>query len=101
MSIYYAPTKVLLEKNAEEKVAKELLLQNATKVLIHYGSTRIEKDGLLDKVTILLKQSGINYVTLSGVVPNPRLSLVHQGIELGKKEKVDFILAIEIGRAHV
>lgn len=94
MSIYYAPTKILLEKNAEEEVAKELLLQNATKVLIHYGSTRIEKDGLLDKVTTLLKQSGINYVTLSGVVPNPRLSLVHQGIELGKKEKVDFILAI-------
>jgi len=42
----------------------------------------------------MLEQDGISYVGLGGVVPNPRLSTVHEGIELCKKEEVDFILAV-------
>ena len=65
-----------------------------TKVLVHYGGKSAVKSGLLDKICGLLKEGGIEYVTLGVVVPNPRLSLAKQGIELCRKEGVDFILAV-------
>ena len=65
-----------------------------TKVLVHYGGQSAERSGLLDKICRALEAEGIAYVKLGGVVPNPRLSKVHEGIELCRKEKVDFILAV-------
>ena len=53
-----------------------------------------KKSGLLDKICDLLKQGGVDFVTLGGVVPNPRLTLVQEGIALCRKEKIDFLLAI-------
>ena len=94
LSSYYAPTRVTLGRNAEENVALELKKENARKVLIHYGSGRVEKNGLLKKITSLLDREGIGYTLLGGVVPNPRLSLVRKGIEKAKEEGVDFILAV-------
>lgn len=66
----------------------------AQKVLIHYGGKSAVKSGLLDRVKTVLDDSHISYVELGGVVPNPHLSKVREGIELGKREKIDFILAI-------
>ncbi len=94
LSTYYAPTRVIFGKDAEKEAGKELKRAGAKKVLIHYGSSRIEKDGFLKSVTADLDKEGIWYTTLSGVVPNPRLSLVRKGIELVKQENIDFILAI-------
>ena len=91
---YYTPTHVLMGKGAYKEVVNELKKQNATKVLIHYGSDRIKKNGLLDEVVSLIEESGIKTFTLGGVVPNPRVSLVRKGVELVKKESIDFILAI-------
>jgi alcohol dehydrogenase YqhD (iron-dependent ADH family) len=65
-----------------------------TKVLVHYGGQSAVRSGLLSKVCSLLGEAGIPYVQLGGVVPNPRLSLAQQGIELCRKESVDFILAV-------
>ena len=92
--IYYAPTEVVFGQESEEKIA--LLTKNygGTKVLVHYGGQSAVRSGLLDKVCGLLKEGGIEYVTLGGVVPNPRLSLAQKGIELCRKEGVDFILAV-------
>ena len=64
------------------------------KVLIHYGGGSVIKNGLLDKVKSSLSELGIAFTELGGVVPNPRISLVYEGIELAKKEGVDFILAV-------
>lgn len=94
LSNYNAPTRVTFGRHAEDNVGEEILKEGARKVMIHYGSSRIEKNGLLDKVTSALEDRGIEYVLLSGVVPNPRLSLVRKGIALAKEHKVDFILAI-------
>ncbi len=94
MTQYYTPTRVTLGKNAEEKTAEELRKEGAKNILIHYGSKRIEKNGLLEKVTALLDTAGITYTLLGGVQPNPRLSLVRKGIEMGREKKIDFILAI-------
>ena len=91
---YYAPTEVAFGKDSEEQVAQLVKKYGGKKVLVHYGGKSAIKSGLLDKVCKLLQEGGIEYVTLGGVVPNPRLSLVHKGIELCRQEGVDFILAV-------
>ena len=68
-------------------------------MLVHYGTGSVVKSGLLKQVTDVLECSNIEYVTLGGAVPNPHLSLVYEGIELCKKENVDFILAVGGGSA--
>ena len=65
-----------------------------SKVLLHYGGKSALRSGLLDKISTLLREGGVDFVTLGGVVPNPRLSLVHEGIKLCQQEGVDFILAV-------
>jgi hypothetical protein len=92
--IYYAPTEVVFGQESEEKVALLTKSYGGTKVLVHYGGQSAVCSGLLDKICGLLKEGGIEYVTLGGVVPNPRLSLAQKGIELCRKEGVDFILAV-------
>ena len=91
---YYAPTEVAFGKDSEEQVALLVRKYGGTKVLVHYGEQSAVRSGLLDKVCSLLSEEGVGYVTLGGVVPNPRLSLVHEGIALCRKEGVDFILAV-------
>ncbi len=91
---YYTPTRIVFGKNSETKVGKLLKQFGATKVLLHYGGQSAEKSGLLGKVRASMEESGIAFVELGGVVPNPRLSLVYKGIELAKAEGVDFILAV-------
>lgn len=91
---YYAPTKVIFGKGTEQEVGKLVKAQGARKVLIHYGSGSVVRSGLLGRVERALEEEGLPYVALGGVVPNPRLSLVYEGIALAKREGVDFILAV-------
>lgn len=92
--VYYAPTKVVFGKGTEEEVGNLVQEQQCRKVLLHYGSGSVKKTGLLDRIKESLDKAGIAYTELGGVVPNPRLSLVYQGIDLCRKEGVDFILAV-------
>ena len=91
---YYAPTEVVFGQQSEEQVAALVKKYGGTKVLVHYGGQSAVKSGLLDKICGLLTEGGIPFVKLGGVVPNPRLSLAQQGIELCRKEGVDFLLAV-------
>ena len=91
---YYTPTQVVFGRDAEEQTGALVKAQGCKKVLIHYGGGSVVRSGLLDRVKAALDREGVAYVELGGVVPNPRLSLVYQGIELCKKEGVDFILAV-------
>ena len=91
---YYAPTQVVFGKDTEEKTGELVKAQNCKKVLIHYGSGSVKRTGLLGRVKQALEKENLAYTELGGVVPNPRLSLVKEGIELCKKEGVDFILAV-------
>ena len=70
---YYAPTKVVFGKGAEQKVGNLIKEQNCKKVLIHYGSGSARRSGLLDRIEAIFDKEGITYVELGGVVPNPRL----------------------------
>ena len=92
--VYYAPTEVVFGEHSEERVASLIKKYGGTKVLVHYGGKSAVRSGLLDKICGLLSEGGIDHVTLGGVVPNPRLSKVYEGIELCRKEGVDFILAV-------
>ena len=96
---YYTPTKVVFGKGTEMQTAELIKEFGGTKVLIHYGGGSVVRSGLLKKVTDLLDEAGIAYVTLGGAVPNPHLGLVYEGIELCKKEGVDFLLAVGGGSA--
>ena len=91
---YYTPTRVVFGKNTEDQVGRLVKEQNCKKVLVHYGSQSAVKSGLLDRLYASLKEASIEYVSLGGVVPNPRISKAREGIELCRKEGVDFILAV-------
>ncbi len=96
---YYTPTHIYFGKDTELLAGRVLKENGAHKVLLHYGSGSAEKSGLLDKVRASLKENGIEFVELGGVKPNPRLSLARQGIELCRRENVDFILSVGGGSA--
>ena len=96
---YFTPTKVIFGKDTEGHVAELIKEFGGTKVLIHYGGGSVVRSGLLKRVTDTLDAAGIAYVTLGGAVPNPHLSLVYEGIELCKKEGVDFLLGVGGGSA--
>ena len=92
--VYYTPTKVVFGKDTVDQVAELVKAYGGSKVLVHYGGGSAVKSGLIDRVKASLDGAGISYVELGGVKPNPRLSMVYEGIELCKKEGVDFLLAV-------
>ena len=92
--VFQAPTKVVFGKGVENQVGQLCKEQGATKVLVHFGGQSAKKSGLLDRVYASLDAAGIPYVSLGGVKPNPRLSLVYEGIALCKREGVDFLLPV-------
>lgn len=91
---YYTPTKVVFGKDEEKNVGKLAKEFGAKKVLIHYGGGSAVRSGLIDKIKTSLTEENISFVELGGVKPNPRLSLIYEGIKLAKENSVDFILAV-------
>lgn len=91
---YYAPTYYEFGKDKEKEVSNLIKKFGGSKVLIHYGSGSVKSSGLLDRVKNYLDSSNISYIELGGVVANPESDLVYRGIELCKRENIDFILAI-------
>ena len=91
---YYAPTKVVFGKDTEKETGRLVKEQGASSALVHLGGKSAIASGLIDRVCQSLKEEGIAYETLGGVVPNPRLSKVREGIALCREKKIDFILAV-------
>ena len=91
---FYSPTFFVFGKDTEKEAGSYVRRFGGSKVLIHFGGKSAKSSGLLDRVEASLKVAGIPYVSLGGVRPNPRSGLVYEGIELCRKEKVDFILAV-------
>ena len=91
---FYAPTWFEFGKGAEAKAGALVKRFGGHKVLLHYGGGSVIRSGLLDRVKASLDGEGISYVELGGVKPNPRSGLVYEGIELCRREKVDFVLAV-------
>lgn len=91
---YYTPTEIIFGANTEIKVGKLVKFYKGKKALVHYGGTSAKASGLLDKVFDSLEKAEIPFVSLGGVVANPVLSKVEEGIMLAKEEKIDFIVAV-------
>ena len=91
---FYSPTFFAFGKDKESEAGELVKRFGGSKVLLHYGGGSVKKSGLLDRVIASLKESGVAYAELGGVMPNPRSGLVYEGIELCRKEKIDFILAV-------
>lgn len=91
---FYSPTYFVFGKEQEKDTGKYVKRFGGTRALIHYGSGSVVRSGLLDRVKKSLEQEGVSYVELGGVKPNPRSGLVYEGIELCRREKVDFVLAV-------
>ncbi len=91
---YYTPTRVVFGKGTEDRTGELVRQQGCRKALIHYGGGSVVRNGVLDRIYRSMDAAGVDYISLGGVVPNPRLSLVYEGIELCRKENVDFILAV-------
>ncbi|MBR3504673.1 MAG: iron-containing alcohol dehydrogenase [Clostridia bacterium] len=96
---FYSPTWFEFGKDAESKAGELVKRFGGGKVLIHYGGGSAVRSGLLARVKASLEAAGVGYVELGGVKPNPRSGLVYEGIELCRREQVDFILAVGGGSA--
>lgn len=90
---FYSPTYFVFGKDEENNTGKYVKRFGGSKVLLHYGGGSVVRSGLLDRVKASLEKEGIAHTDLGGVMPNPRSGLVYEGIELCKKEGVDFVLA--------
>ena len=91
---YQVPTQVFFGQGAEKEVGQRVKEFGGHRVLLHFGSRHSKQSGLIDRIAGYLHEQSIETVELGGVQPNPRLSLVYRGIELCRREKVDFILAV-------
>lgn len=91
---YYAPTKVIFGKGTEAETGKLIRQFGGTSVLVHFGGQSAVRSGLIDRIKTSLEGAGLAHVELGGVVPNPRLSKVREGIALAKQHHVDFLLAV-------
>ena len=91
---FYSPTYFAFGKGTENDTGAYVKKYGGTKVLIHYGGGSAKRSGLLDRVEASLAKEGIEYVEFGGVKASPLSDLVYEGIDLARKEKVDFILAV-------
>src|SRR5574344_2769908 len=91
---YYNGPRYVFGKGTEQNVGELLKQYGAKKVLIVFGSHHAKDSGLLDKIEASIKLVDIQYFELGGVQPNPRDTIVYEGIDISKKENVDFILAV-------
>jgi alcohol dehydrogenase YqhD (iron-dependent ADH family) len=96
---FYSPTKVIFGQGVENRIGSEIKKWGGSKVLVHFGGGSVKKSGLLDRVEASLQAENIEYVLLGGAQPNPRVSLVREGVELCRKANVDFILGLGGGSA--
>jgi alcohol dehydrogenase YqhD (iron-dependent ADH family) len=95
---YCNKTKIIFGKGTEERVGSETA-HYAKRVLLHHSGGSTVRSGLIDRVKNSLNKAGVEWIELTGVLPNPRLSLVRKGIEIAKKEKLELILAVGGGSA--
>lgn len=96
---YYSPTKVIFGQGAENQLGEQIQAFGGSRVLLVYGGQSALKSGLIGRVRSLLDASGLPFVELPGVQPNPRISLIREGIALLRQEKLDFVLAVGGGSA--
>ncbi len=96
---YCLPTRFVFGRGAEEKAGAELCAMGAKRVLIHYGGGSAVRSGLIPRLEADLRAHKLEVFQLGGAKPNPRDDKVYEGIDLVRREQIDFILAVGGGSA--
>lgn len=91
--VYECKTKIIFGKDTERETG-ELVKKYGNKIMICCGQGSVKRSGLFDRVVKSLTEAGVSFVEFGGAQPNPRLSLVQEGIQLCREENIQFILAI-------
>ncbi len=91
---FYSPTEIVFGRGTQGSTADYIKKYHGSRVLVVYGSERVVKSGLMDSIVAPMRAAGLECWLLGGVVPNPHLGKVYEGIEIGKREGVDFLLAV-------
>ena len=91
---FYSPTRFVFGRESEKKTGELVRRCGGTKVLLHFGGGSVKANGIYDRVVAALMEAEVPYIPLGGVQPNPRSGLVREGIELCRREKIDFVLAV-------
>lgn len=91
---FVSPTQFVFGRDAENQVGEKLAERGARKALVHFGGQSAVRSGLIDRVCAALDAAGIAHVELGGVRPNPEITLVREGVEVCKREGVDWIVAV-------
>ncbi len=92
--IFHSPTKIIFGRGKNGKIGKELAKDGISKILLVYGMGSIKRNGVYDEVVSSLKDSGISFVELGGIKPNPVLSRVYEGIKLARSEGCEAVLGV-------
>ena len=90
---YHNPTKLYFGEDALEYLKEEMPKYGKTVQLV-YGGGSIKKNGIYDSVVSILKQCGKTVVEDSGVMPNPTVEKLYEGVKIARENQVDFILAV-------
>lgn len=91
---FYSPTEFVFGRDRENEAGSMVKKYGGSRVLLHFGGGSVIRSGLLERVKKSLEESGVYYVELGGVKPNPRDTLAYEGIDICRKEQLDFILAV-------
>ena len=91
---FYSPTRVIFGKGTEQRVGALVREYGGTRVLVVYGGKSAIRSGVLDRAEKSLAEAGLSSWTLGGVVPNPHLDKVYEGIRIGRENGIDFLLAV-------
>ena len=90
---YCNPTKLYFGEDALENLIVELA-KYGNNVALVYGSGSIKKNGIYDEIMDILKSAGKTVSEIAGVMPNPTVHKLYEGVEIARTHKVDFILAV-------
>lgn len=90
---YCNPTKLYFGEDSLSNLSKELKKYGQNVVLI-YGGGSIKKNGIYDEVMAILKEEGKNIAEIAGVMPNPTVEKLYEGVAIARKHKADFLLAV-------
>ena len=91
---FYNPTRIEFGKGKEGNIGQYVKEFGVTSVLILYGSDRIKKDGLFDRVTASLERQSIGFEAVGGVISNPVISLVRDAVKIVKENNLQGIVAV-------
>ena len=91
---FESPTHFAFGRESEKRTGALVRESGGTKVLLHFGGGSVKASGVYDKVVKSLDEADVAYIPLGGVKPNPREALVREGIDIVRREKIDFILAV-------